>query len=127
MNTTTLIILIALGASLAYYIVMLAVKIRANVLTGQSFHDSLLSQISNMRMGKMMDALGISKEKYIHQESVLDISHHIDNCNACDKTDQCDEKLASEDVVVENINFCENEESMVELVFKQNENKDPNA
>ena len=124
MNTTTFIVLTALGASLAYYIVMLAIRIRSNVRIGQSFHDSLISEISHMRMGKMMDALGISKTKYIHQESVLDINHQIDNCKACDNTIECDEKIASNDIVVENIHFCDNEESMVNLVFKQNEKEE---
>ena len=72
-------------------------------------------------MGKMMDALGINKEKYIHQESVLEINHHIDTCKACDNTDACDEKLDTNGVAIENINYCDNEESMVELVFKQND------
>ena len=123
MNTTTFIVLTALGASLAYYVIVLIMRIRTNVLTGQSFHDSLMSQISNIRMGKMMDALGINKEKYIHQESVLDITHHIDTCTACNKTVRCDEQLDSNDIEVENISFCENENSMVELVFKQNDHK----
>jgi len=70
-----------------------------------------------------MDALGINKEKYIHQESVLDITHHIDTCTACNKTVRCDEQLDSNDIEVENISFCENENSMVELVFKQNDHK----
>ena len=66
-----------------------------------------------------MDALGINKEKYIHQESVLDIKHHIDTCGACDNTDQCDEKLDSDSIRVEDIKFCGNESSMVEITFKQ--------
>lgn len=124
MNTTTFIVLTAFGVSLTYYVIVLIMRIRTNVLTGQSFHDSLMSQISNIRMGKMMDALGINKEKYIHQESVLDITHHIDTCKACDNTDRCDEKLDSNDIEVENISFCENENSMVEMVFKQNDHKE---
>ena len=120
MNTTTLIILTALGAWLTYYIVMLVIQIRKNVLTGQSFHDSLIAQISTMRMGRMMEALGINKEKYIHLESALDINHHIDTCNACDNIDQCDEKLDQNNVRIEDIKYCDNESSMVEITFKQN-------
>ena len=119
MNTTTFIILTVLGVWLTYYLFMLVIKIRKNVLTGQSFHDSLIAQISNIRMGRMMDALGINKEKYVHQESVLDITHHIDTCDACDNTDQCDEKLDSDSIRVEDIKFCGNESSMVEITFKQ--------
>ena len=123
MNTTSFIVLSAFGAAFLYFFLMLFFKIRKNVLNGQSFHDSLVAQISNMRMGKMMDALGINKAKYIHQESVLDINHHIDTCNACENTDECDEKLESETIGVEDIKFCGNESSMVEITFKQNDIK----
>jgi hypothetical protein len=119
MTAVTLIILSILAAALAYYIIMLAIRIRSNVATGLSYHDALLEQVSALRMGKMMTALGINQQRYIHQESGVDIDAQMKRCVACDNTAECDEKLAGDNIDPEHIEFCKNEAALHEITRRQ--------
>ncbi len=120
MSTLSFIILGILSASLAYYVIMLAVRIRNNVMTGISYHDALLSQLSELRMGRMMTALGINKERYVHQESGLDIDAQMRRCVACDNTAECDDRLAEDNVTPDSIDFCKNEAAFQSVSHKHN-------
>lgn len=120
MNAVTMFIILAFVAFLMYYAVMLVVRVRRNYLAGSGFRESLLLQVTSIRIGKMMDALGINKVLYLHQETVIDINNHISHCAECNNTAVCDEKLDSQSVSSESIDFCNNEESLVEISRKQN-------
>lgn len=121
MNTVTYFLVFTMSGFLVYYLFMLAVRVRRNYLNGIGFRETLFSQISSMRMGRMMDALEINKERYLHQESVLDIDSHINSCNECKNTNECDEKLNSKNIDPENISFCNNEESLLAISRKHDD------
>ena len=122
MNTFTTIAIICLAVFLLYYIIMLAIRIRSNVLHGLSFHESLLAQISDLRLGKMMDGLQINKARYVQQENIIDIHDHMNRCNACENTTTCDENLTNKKVTVESLDYCTNEATLQDLIDKQNTN-----
>ena len=119
MNVLTMIILTLFTAALTYYLIMLTLRIRLNYLSGRGLRDSLQLEIANLRLGRMIDALGISKSKYTHQESVLDISHHISKCKSCENTSECDERLDSNNIIPEALQFCANEKSLLDIADKQ--------
>ena len=104
---------------------MLSIRIRANVLHGQSFHESLLSQISDLRMGKMMDALHINKARYTQQESIIDIHNHMNHCKSCENTVTCDEKIDSDTIDANTLDYCSNEAAMNELIQKHHSSNNP--
>ena len=95
---------------------MLAIRIRSNVLHGLTFHESLLAQISDLRLGKMMDGLGINKTRYVQQENILDIHDHMNRCNACENTTTCDENLDNRQVDVKSLDYCTNEATLQDLI-----------
>ena len=101
---------------------MLAIRIRSNVLHGLSFHESLLAQISDLRLGKMMDGLQINKARYVQQENIIDIHDHMNRCNSCENTTNCDDNLINNKVNVKSLDYCNNEATLQDLIDKQNTN-----
>ena len=94
-------------------------------MNGIGIRESLLSKLSSMRMGRMMDALKINKERYLHSESIIEINSHINRCNECVNITECDDKLDNQKInsgsaIADGINpagikssdigFCNNEE-----------------
>ena len=64
----------------------------------------------------MLTALGINKTEYIHQTRVNDIQQQMSQCSDCTNTDECDEKLSTADVDISDIEFCNNEDKLKEVV-----------
>lgn len=118
--TFTLITIICLTAFLLYYIIMLAIRIRSNVLHGLTFHESLLAQISDLRLAKIMDSLNINKKRYVQQENIIDIHDHMNRCNTCENTTTCDDNLTNDKIDINSLDFCNNEATLQDLLDKQN-------
>jgi Family of unknown function (DUF6455) len=121
MNVYTLLTSIALFLLLAYFIQLLFRRIRSNVITGQKYRTLLHQQLDSLRMSKMMSALGINKERYLHQQSVNDIQHQMKRCGDCANTDQCDEALTGGSFATTDIGFCDNEPELAEILKAQSQ------
>ena len=121
MSPITLVITALLSLSLAYFIVLLLIRIRNNVVAGHSYRDALTAELSELRAYKMLGALGINRQRYIHQQSVLDIHKHMDRCKACGNITECDEKLASNSIDPNHIEFCNNADEFSEMAKQGDE------
>ena len=80
-----------------------------NLSNGRKFHQALEQEFSKLRLSNMLTALGISKTDYIYQTNVKDINQQMKSCSDCTNTDECDEKLATPEVNITEIEFCNNE------------------
>jgi hypothetical protein len=50
----------------------------------------------------------------------VDIEQHMNRCAGCGHTAECDDQLAGGKVDAARIGFCENEQSLQEIVEKEN-------
>ena len=119
MNMLTMIIIGSLTLLLAIFTIRLFYKIIVNIINGRKFHQALEQEFSKLRLNNMLSALGISKTDYIYQTSVKDIHQQMKNCTDCENTTECDEKLATPDIDVTEIEFCNNEEELQKIKHQQ--------
>lgn len=86
-----------------------------NMKTGMRFRQGIASRVNQLRLGKMLNALGIDLDTYLHSERIVDIETHINKCEQCVNTSECDEKLTSNAIKPDEIAFCNNEKSLQEI------------
>jgi hypothetical protein len=113
---TTLIAALLLGLLLAIFAVLLPLTIVFNTRSGMKYRRVLAEKIDQLRLGRMLAALGIDIGVYLSSARAVDIREQIDNCTACMNTQECDSKLADGAVDPGAIAFCNNEESLKSLV-----------
>lgn len=94
---------------------MLVSAIVFNLKAGTKYRKSLATRIDQLRLSKMLSALGIDVNRYLHTQNAVDIRLHMDRCSACEKTDTCDEQLAAGDIKASDIDFCNNEKSLQDI------------
>ena len=116
MNTLNLIAFGMLALLVITFMVLLPIAIIFNMKTGMKYRQGLARRIDKLRLGKMLVALGIDVNEYLASNPGLDIQNQMERCSACENTDECDDKLSSNAIDAGNIGFCNNEESLRELV-----------
>ncbi len=121
MDTITIIVGGALALLLSLFIFRLSYTIALNLANGRKFHHALQQEFDKLRLSNMLAALGINQTDYIYQTSVKDIHQQMKSCSDCQNTDECDEKLASSDIDVSEIDFCNNEADLKEIKQQQSE------
>lgn len=119
MNTITLIVASVLGLFLLYFLARLSWSIGVNVINGLGFYRALESELGKLRLSRMLEALGINRSVYIHQNPVSDIERQMESCARCEHTQECDEKLAEGELDVDEIDFCNNEASLQAIKQRQ--------
>lgn len=119
MDTFSLIVTGALALLLIFFLLRLAYTIFSNLANGRKFHHSLEKEFDRLRLSNMLRALGIDKTRYIYQTPVKDIRQQMENCSACNNTEQCDDKLATESIDPSAISFCNNEAELIKLKEEQ--------
>ena len=90
----------------------LASVIFANVKNGMLFRSLLSKRVNSLRLGKMLAALGVNVDKYLHEEKVLDIENQIERCTQCENTDACDDNLEKGTISIDSIDYCNNESDL---------------
>ena len=116
MDTVTVIIGGLLVLFMFYVIMRMSYVIMRNVIVGMEFRKSLARKVEALRLGKMLGALGIDTRSYLHSERVIDIEEHIDRCSTCQNTETCDDQLASGTIQAANIDYCNNEASLQQII-----------
>lgn len=108
-------ILMLLLAGFASYLFL---TIMFNVKAGMRYRESLARKVHDLRLSKMLTALGIDTYEYLHREKVVDIQNQMNRCAACENTDACDENLAADTITTENIDYCNNEASLKDMLIE---------
>ena len=119
MDIMTMIVGGALLLLLTGFMLRLSYTILINLVNGRKFHHELEKEFNRLRLSNMLTALGISKTDYLYQNSVADINQQMKNCSDCSNTVECDEKLATPDLNVEEIEFCNNEADLIKMKKRQ--------
>jgi hypothetical protein len=118
-NAITLFVTGLLVLMTVVFLVRLVVVIGANLKNGRFYRQALARRMQQLRLSKMLQALGIDLNEYLAGQDVNAIHRQMENCSRCENTRDCDEQLASEAVTAEQIGFCNNEQELVELVTGQ--------
>ena len=115
MDTISLIITALLGLAMLYFITMMAVRIGNNVVTGKRYRDSLGTEVERLRLGRMLGVLGISVDRYTHQQSMVEIRQQMNACSNCPNTASCDDQLSKGYVDTDEMDYCDNADTLREL------------
>ena len=103
-------------ALLALSVVLLSVffvlLIQKNVRQGRVARQQLAQRVEGLRMSRMLKALGLDFDKYLHQVPTYRISQSMDKCESCPTTDQCDEKLKQDTIKADELGFCPNQDCL---------------
>ena len=79
---------------------------------GEIFYQKLNDRIKPLRMHKMLHALGIDDKKYTRGNPVNEIQMHMNRCQQCSNTDQCDAELETGEVTHAD-QYCPNNEDLL--------------
>jgi len=77
-----------------------------------------LNKLRSYRLSKMLRHLGIDLEKYIDKMPSQSQWMHMNNCQHCPNTLECDEHLSDGKPIV-NMNFCPNYMSLIKHSHKE--------
>ena len=116
MDYFTVIIGSILALFVLYVIMRMSYVIMRNLIIGMEFRKNLARKLHALRLNKMLTALGIDINSYLHNERVIDIEEQIDRCSSCQNTDTCDDQLDSGTIQASNIDYCNNEKSLQQMV-----------
>jgi hypothetical protein len=119
MDIFTLVAGSALAFFLLYVIMRMSYVIMRNVIVGMEFRKNLAQKVYDLRLNRMLEALGIDVNNYLHREPVIDVERHIDKCAMCPNTATCDEQLAADAVTLTGIDFCNNEQALQKIASRE--------
>ena len=118
MNILTLVIAGVMTVLVIAFVLFLFVAIIFNLKAGEKYRQSLVTKLDELRLAKMLGALGIDVNSYLHQERIIDIQKQLKRCSDCENTDQCDDNLSNNKITAGDIEFCNNEKDLQEIVKK---------
>lgn len=84
---------------------------------GETFYQNLIDRIEQLRMHKMLQALGIDEKEYTHSNQVNEIEMHMNRCRECSNTEQCDSELESGEIKHAD-QYCPNNEDLLNSAAK---------
>ena len=79
---------------------------------GDTFYQNLVERIKQLRMHKMLQALGIDEKEYTRGNQVNEIEMHMNRCQQCSNTEQCDSELESGEIKHAD-QYCPNNEDLL--------------
>ncbi len=74
----------------------------------------LAHRMSGQRLPKMLQALGIGLSTYLYKAPLKQVDQVIKNCENCEATDKCDEKLKIPELNPEDIDFCPSRDALAQ-------------
>jgi hypothetical protein len=86
---------------------------------GRRYRAAMAEQLKTLRLNKMLTALGIDTNQYLHSQRAVDIHNHMERCSQCENTEECDESLSANTVSTHNIDYCNNEASLKDIVLDE--------
>ena len=119
MDIFSLIVAILLGFFVTLLTVLLFIAIIFNMKNGRKYRQTLAKKIQQLRLNKMLTALGIDPNAYLHNEHITDIHKHMERCEACENTEECDEALSTHKLNPTEIGFCNNKQSLQKIAKPQ--------
>lgn len=99
-------------AGLAVYLaIRLAWVIVRNLIQGTWLRRRLRRELAELPMNRALERAGIDAVGYLHNERIVDIDHHLRNCETCQDTEKCEQKLDA-GKSPEEFDFCPNRDDL---------------
>ncbi len=117
----TLIPAVVLVLLLAAFLLLLPVAIVFNYRSGMKYRAALAQQLSTLRLGRMLAAVGIDIDAYLSSERVVDIHQQMKRCSECTHQVPCDAGLADGNLTTDSIGFCNNEQSLRDIANRNHD------
>jgi hypothetical protein len=121
MNVISIVIGGLLAVLTLAFTVSLVSAIVFNVNAGRKYRKALANSVDQLRLSKMLTALGIDVDTYLHTERVVDIQQNMDLCSACENVEECDDQVSKGALDAADISFCNNEQSLQEIARKNSQ------
>ena len=115
LNIVSLTSMLLLSLLMASFVILLSAAIVFNTRAGMKYRKTLATRLEKLRLGKMLTALGIDSDSYLSRERAVDIHRQMERCTSCTNTEECDSRLADENVDTETLDYCNNEASLRKL------------
>jgi hypothetical protein len=106
MEIISYILLAVLALAMTMISVFFVVLFRSNMRQGREFRRNLSQSLQQLRMSKVLSALGLDTNLYLHKLSVHNIKQHMSKCENCATTSACDEKLSQPSIQHAELEFC---------------------
>lgn len=119
LNAFSVITAIFLGILVAIFAILLPLAIICNVKIGAKYRKPLAQKLQSLRLNKMLVAVGIDNDEYLHKESIVNIHGQMSRCSECTSTDDCDDTLSGDNIDITKIGFCNNESSLKDMLAKK--------
>ena len=118
-NIVSIAAILLLGLLLATFVIWLSVAIVFSTRSGMKYRRALAEQLDQLRLGKMLAALGMDTDSYLSRERAVDIHKHMERCAACANTEECDTRLDEGPMDIASISYCNNEASLQKIAEQQ--------
>jgi len=59
----------------------------------RSYRQSLRRRISDLRIHRMLESLGVSRRRYMRKALIAEVETHLSRCQQCTNTTECDAAL----------------------------------
>jgi Family of unknown function (DUF6455) len=112
MNTIETLIIVFFILLTIVIIIGLFRSITKSSRQGENFYQNLLERIKQLRMHKMLQALGVDEKEYTRGNPVIEIEMHMNRCQECGNTEQCDSELESGEIKHAD-QYCPNNEDLL--------------
>lgn len=106
MQIISFILLAVLALSMVMVSIFFVYVISKNMQQGRIFRRKLALSLQQLRMCKIIHALGLDFDVYLHTSTVQNINHNMSQCKNCSSTQACDEKLSQQSIELKEIEFC---------------------
>ena len=63
----------------------------------RSYRQGLRQRIASLRIHRMLEALGVSRRSYMSKAAFSEVETHLDRCQQCPNTPECDAALEQGD------------------------------
>ena len=119
MNIITLVISGFIALLMLLFFISLLAAITMNMKSAQKYRQKVALAVNRLRLNKMLSALGIDLQQYLHTTNLVEVHNHMTQCSSCQHNEQCDEELTSGTVSIETVHFCNNKKHLRDLVLEQ--------
>lgn len=115
MQIISFILLAVLALAMLMISIFFVLLISKNMQNGRKFRQNLAQSIKQLRMTKVLKALGLDFDAYLHKLPVQQIRQNMSACKNCKTTSACDEKLNQQTIQQTEIEFCPIQDNFIQF------------
>jgi hypothetical protein len=108
------VLLIVAGGALSVAVIAMLVSCVYNCRFLRSFRQAQRRRFNDLRIRRMLESLGVNKRRYMRKALIAEVETHLNRCQQCPNTPECDAALANGDIS-DGDAFCPNFRELVKF------------